>query len=259
MNVQIIQQAKVLIAENSAALLTGTGVVGVVTTAVLSARASFKASELLQGEYHSRSQQGEDKRCPPLPTKEKVKFVWPLYIPAVTSGITTITAILFSYRIQASQSAALAAAYGISEKGFQEYKDKVVEKLGVKKETEEIRDDLAKDRIEKTPIEGQTIVLTSGGDVLCFDSYSGRYFQSSVEAIKKAENAINYEILHHLGASVSSFYDLIGLLPTQYSEEMGWNTSNPLDISISAQKVEDKPCLVIDFKVLPVINYESNY
>lgn len=253
----LLPKVQNLITENAAALLTGTAVVGTITTAVLTGRASFKAAELIFEQEHERIT--EDDFEGSLNNTEKIKLVWPLFIPPAASAVTTVAATVFSYHISARKSAALVAAYGISEKAFSEYKEKVTERLGLKKETD-IRDELAKDRIAKYPDNEQPIIVTGYGDVLCFDSYSGRYFQSTVDAIKKAENATNYEILHHLGASMSSFYDLIGLPATQYSDEMGWNSLNPLDISFSTQMSESgQPCIVIDFRSMPVLNYENSY
>ena len=104
MNTQIIKQAQTLIAENSAALLTGTGVIGVVTTAVLTGKASIKAHETIaraeERQYSSRAAENGEilevtSQTSTLTPKEQVKLVAPLYIPAVASGVTTIGAIIF--------------------------------------------------------------------------------------------------------------------------------------------------------------------
>jgi len=83
---------------------------------------------------------------------------------------------------------------------------------------------------------------------------------SSVEAIKKAENTINYEIVHHMYASLSQFYEEIGLAPTRHSDEIGWNTNNLLEVVFSATMSDDeRPCMVLDYTVGPTQDYTKLY
>lgn len=259
----LVKRGQVLVAENSAAILTGTGIVGTVTTAVLAGRAGFKSYALIlerqldanaaAAEEDSGAEEAE------LSTFQKVKIVWPLYVPPVASGITTIGSIFFSHRISASKSASLVAAYGLSEKAFQEYKTKVIEKLGDKKE-DALRDEIAQDRVTANPPQETQIIMVAGGDVVCYDSHNGRYFKSSMEALKQAENEINKEILQDGYASLSSFYDKIGLDSTEYSNNVGWNLNNLLDVKYStAMTPDNKPCIVMDFRIEPIPQYDRLY
>ena len=245
-------------AENATTLLTAGGVVGTVATAVLTGRASIKATKLihkaemdyvLEHDGHGR-----------LDIVDKVKIVWPLYVPSVATGSATIACIVMSHRMSASRAAALAAAYGLSEGRFQEYKDKVAEKLtGPKKQA--IEDEIMQDRVTSNPPDKEVIILT-GGDVLCYDLLTGRYFQSSVENIKKAENAINQDMFHHQYASLSSFYEKVGLPPTNYTDEVGWNQNQDgaLEVKFSAtMSLDDKPCIGIDFSTSPRPDYTQLY
>ena len=148
----------------------------------------------------------------------------------------------------------MAAAYGLSEKTFSDYKEKVEEKLGVSKE-QAIRDEIAQDRVKALPPSGQTIII-GGGEVLCFDVLTSRYFMGNMEKIKKAENEINSEILTCDGASLSRFYDEIGLPPTPHSDTIGWDIDNRCEVEVSAVMAEDeRPCLSIDFKSWPKPDY----
>jgi hypothetical protein len=247
---------------NSTTILTGMGVTGVVTTAYLAGRGSYKAALLIERE--EKLKLGEKKGVPPrfdfkdskpLTTKEKIKLVWPLYVPAVSVGCTTITAIVMSNHAASKKIAALTVASGISERAFQEYKAKVVEKLGETKEMA-IRDEVAQDRVTNTPLPSREIIIAGSGDVLCFDITTGRYFVSSMEKIKQAENKVNYDIIAHDYASLSSFYDELGLPPTPYSDTVGWNSSNRLDLAITTtMSVDNRPCLAVDFVVAPFIEY----
>lgn len=246
--------AEKVVSDNATAILTGVGVVGTVATAVLTGRASFKAASIIAGEEEAHIL---DPDWPEISKKGKVVLVWPLYLPAIGTGTATITAIIFANRISSKRMAALAAAYGLSEKAFGEYKDKALQHLGINKE-QELKDELAQDKVNLKPPQGQTIIIGEG-EVLCFDAITGRYFKSSMEKIRQAENKVNYEIIHHHAASLSSFYDEIGLPCTSYSDDVGWNVDNLIEVTYTSVLADDKPCLVIDFKVAPITGYGRIY
>lgn len=274
MNTQIFKQAQELIAENSAALLTGTGVIGVVTTAVLTGKASFKASDVLKEEYVGRmkdffndpeindlseEEQEAHKKIllKDLTTIEKARVIGPLYIPAIASGITTIGAIVFSYRISVSKSAALAAAYGISEKAFAEYKGKVLEHISPKK-AEEIKQDMAKQKMTNNPPPSSEVMVIADGDILCLDAFSGRYFRCGIERIRRAENDINIDISNHNTATLGDFYEKIGLPQTDISEKFKWTLNNILEVEYTTRMTDDgRPCVVITFINAPVPLYDE--
>lgn len=252
------QRAQQLLQDNATTILTAGGVVGTVATAVLAGRASFKAAEIIRNEElrHIHPQGTTDVldgETMGLNRKEKTLLVWPLFIPPVITGGATIGSIVLANRMSAQKAAALAAAYGMSQKHYEEYKTKVAEKLGLQKE-QKIQDDLAQDRVNKTPGSGQIVVLE--GEVLCFDQPTGRYFRCTMDKINKAVNSTNAEILHHDYASASYFYEELGLPATTWTEEVGWNTDQLLELTISTTLSDDeKPCIAIDFKTLPKLDY----
>ena len=171
-------------------------------------------------------------------------------------GAATITSIVMANRISSKKIAALAVASTISERALQEYKTKVVEKLGERQETA-IRDEIAQDNVRNNPASSQVIIAGSG-DVLCFEPLTGRYFNSTIETIKKAENKVNYDIIHYDSSSLSTFFDEIGLPPTDYSDMVGWNVSNRMEVSFSTTMSEDnRPCLVIGFTRMPSMDYDK--
>jgi Family of unknown function (DUF6353) len=245
--------------ENKSVLLTAVGVVGTVSTAVLSFRAGYRASEIIQEEADAFFNEHPDHDEVDFDVKTKVKLIWPELIPPVGLGVLTVASIVTANRIDQKKAAALAAAYGISERSFQEYKEKVVERLGEKKE-QAMRDEIAQDRVNRDPVENKQVIITGNGDVLCKDNISGRYFQSSMETIRSAENKVNHDIIHHMYASLSSFYEHIGLAPTRHSDEVGWNTNNLLEVMFSATMSSDnRPCMVLDYAVGPTQDYTKLY
>ena len=249
--IEIAKKAEKLAVDNSPALLTAIGVAGTLTTAFLTGKASFNAAEIIDEEQYRMGR--EENRS--LESKEKIVLVWKEYIPAVGTGVLTVVCIIFANRIGTRRAAAVAAAYTISEKAFSEYKEKVVERLGTPKE-QKFRDEVAQERVNQNPLGDREIVIIGDGEVLCFDSFSGRYFNSSMETLKKAQNDINYLILSDSYASLGDFYGKIGLATTPYSEEVGWTTDKQLELKFSTVLSDDqRPCIAIDFQAAPVRDY----
>lgn len=262
---EVRQRAQELVKENATTILTASGVVGTVATAVLAGRASYKAAEIIRDEElrHIHPEGVEDAigegSTFGLSRSEKIKLTWPLFLTPVVTGGATITAIIFSHRMNAQKAAALAAAYGMAQGHIEDYKAKVAEKLTPKK-VQEIDDEVAQERVKKTPV--NNVIIVGGGEVLCCDEPNGRYFKSTMDAIKKAENSTNAEILRHGFASATHFYEELGLPATSWTDYVGWNTDNMLGLKISTVMAPDEvtPCIAIDFMNLPKEDYvPSNY
>lgn len=243
----LAKRAAKLAADNSSAIFTAIGVTGVVTTAYLTGRAAFKTAEILRSERDD-GRDGEDA----LELREKVELTWKLYIPAVSTGIVTAACIITANRVGTRRAAAVAAAYTLSEKAFSEYREKIVEKIGEKKERE-YRDELAQDRVTRNP--PREIVIIEGNLILCYDAYTGRYFTSNVEKLRKAQNDVNQTVLNSYYASLSDYYEKIGIPATAMSDEVGWNVDKLLDLKFSAVLVDDRPCMSVEFAVAPIRDY----
>jgi Family of unknown function (DUF6353) len=234
-----LKRVEKLTIDNSPVLLTGVGVIGTIATAVLAGKASFKAARILDEERETE-------------LKEDVKQVWTLYLPAIGSGVITVASIVASNRIGTRRAVALAAAYSVSERAFADYREKVVERLGHGKE-QAVRDEIAQDRVDRAP-SSQVVIGT--GKVLCFESITGRYFESDMESLRKAQNDLNQMILHHSYATLSDFYELIGLPATVYSMEIGWNTSELCELKFSTCLAEDgRPCISVEYSAYPIRDY----
>lgn len=256
----LFQKASRFAQANSPTILTTVGVVGVVSTAVLAARGSFKAADIIV-----EAQQAMDEdwkpgyikgaQAPKISTKDKAKLTWSCYAPAAGMAVLTCGAIISANKIGSKRTAAMAAAFTITEKALGDYKDQVVETLGETKE-QRIRDKVAQKRVDDTgDRSAQTIVL--GGQQLCYDMWSDRYWSSSMEDIKHAVNNINHTLVHEGYASLTDFYNAVGLDRTKGSDEIGWSSDKLLDVEFSSCITKDKgTALTIDFRVEPVHDYQ---
>jgi hypothetical protein len=77
-----------------------------------------------------------------------------------------------------------------------------------------------------------------------------------MEALRKAQNDINYQVMHDSYASLTDFYSMVGLAPTSNSDDVGWNSDKLLELQFSPVLTEGgRPCISIDFVVAPVRHY----
>jgi hypothetical protein len=234
-------------ADNSPLILTAIGVAGTISTAVLAAKGGIKATHYLSS------------RAPHTSTRDYIERTWRFYLPAVLTGAGTITCIICANRIGTRRAAAMAAAYSLSQEAMSEYKTKVIEKIGENKERK-IREEIAQDRVNQNPPR-EDLAIIGDLEVRCYEQFTGRYFSSNMETLKAAQNAVNHQILSgDNSASLSDFYDRVGLNHTQVSEEVGWNLDNLLELTFSTTMDEkSRPVLAFDYKVVPVRNYFRGY
>jgi hypothetical protein len=220
-------------------ILTGLGIVGVFSTSYLTGKAAIQASEILREEDLS-----EDRKER---TKEVIKYTWKIYIPPVVSGAVTVGCILGASKTSGQRTAAAVAAYSLSEKAFSEYREKVVEQVGVKKE-QKIRDDIAQDHITKKPLGSQEVLVIGNGQVLCCELLTNRYFRSDMETLRKAQNDINEKIIKEMYVTLSEFYELIGLPYTSVSSNLGWDSDSLVRLDFSTvMGTNGEPCLAFEY------------
>lgn len=237
--VHILKKLERTVVKNAPTIFTALGVSGTITTAYLASKASFVAQQRLTKEETLVYTHGADT----LTKKEQVKIVWKLYIPTAISGAITIGCIIAGTKIETRRKAAAYSLLTVSEKAFTEYKDKVVEQIGPKKE-QAIRDSVVQDKVKANP----PAIVVGSGHVLCCELHTGRYFNSDVETIRKAQNTINAQMLRENDATLSDFYYLLGLPQTSYSSDIGWTSDKLLEVTFSAVMAEgDKPCLAFEY------------
>ena len=197
--------------QNGMNILTGLGVVGVATTAVLAAKATPKALELL-GEKDEYKQEvyGE-----PLTKFEKVLAMAPAYIPAVLTGLATVSCIVGMNRVSYTKQASLISAYTYLNSSYEEYRRKVKEVFGEEGEAK-VRAELGRE------IELYEKYGSLHEPRLFYDEISNRYFEMSMYEMKEAEYNMN-RMFNFLGAlKLNEAYEFFNLGPTEYGESVGW-------------------------------------
>lgn len=237
--------------ENAPVIATSVALVSAGTSVVLAARAGTKAEKVIERERRIRLRMDKD----PMDRKDKFKLAWRYYVPTAVSLVVCLTSVVFLNRVGERRVASVAAAAAVAERMFTEYRDKVEERQG-SEWTQEIRDELAQEHVEERPPSTETIIL-SDGDVLCLDGFSGRYFNSSRESLREAVNDLNRTILNDGYASLSEFYEIIGLDPTTVSDHVGWNSDKLLEVEFGSALARDgRPCMEVTFRVHPHAGYD---
>lgn len=233
------------VTDHAPELLTATAVVGLISAGVLAVTATPKALLLMEDAK-------EDLEVDQLTCKETVQTVWKCYIPSVALAGASVACIIMSNRVSSRRSAALATAYSFTETALKEYQDKVTSLLGEKKNLA-VKDAIAKDHMESSPMATREIIITEKGNTICYDSLSGRYFKSDIEKIKQVINDLNRTMIDEMYISLNELYVSLGLESISIGEDLGWHIDKGyIDVHFSSQLTsEGTPCLVMEFAVQP--------
>ena len=254
--------------KHSPEILTGIGIAGMVTSTVLAVKATPKALILVEEEKRRQNhalleeakESGVDicNHVDKLKPLEVVKTTWKCYVPAAVTGTMSVLCLIGASSVSARRNAALATAYTLSETALKDYKEKVIETIGEKKETE-VREAIAKDKIEKNPVTNHEVIITSNGDTLCYEAISGRYFKSDIDKIKKAINEANHQLLNDSYISLNEVYDWIGLDHTKIGYDLGWNIEQGMiEVNFDSMLATDgTPCVVLDYDKMPQYNFDK--
>lgn len=233
-------------------LLAGGAIVGLAATAYLSGKAGVELHELKEdyNAFLTASPAPEDlEREKKLYAKDAARII---VKPAVATAFTG-ACIIGSAAIAHNQYGALMAAYLMSNDKLKAFETKATKMLS-EGQTQEIRTEIAQERVLANPITSASgMVLDTGlGTTLCYDSLSGRYFKSSVERIRMAQNDTNEEVISDWSANLNTFYDFLGLSPIKLGENLGWNNNNLLRLRLdSALTPSGEPVLVLDYDAYP--------
>lgn len=135
-----LAHSALLAQKNSPGVLFGVGVIGMVGSTVLACRATLKMEEVLDEaarktstakdlEHPDYSERDRKKDLSVIRVQTTVKIVR-LYGPAVIVGGLSVAALTKSHSILNKRNAAITAAYAALEKGFNDYRERVIEKYG---------------------------------------------------------------------------------------------------------------------------------
>ena len=242
----------------------GLTIAGVVLTGITAAKAGIKADKILKDQKKKVEELelnpdmtdetlAEEKKEI---TVETIKQMAPVVIPPVVIAGATIYSAVSGYKSATKQIAAISAAYNLTEKKLMDYQDKAKEILGEKK-AQSVTDAVATDKVNENPPKEDSIFKTGHGDVLCLDDYSGRYFYSDPEHIRKCVNDINEQLRDEFYVSLNDFYDRLGLPNCKLGSDIGFCMEDGnlnVSFSFTGAALGDRdniPSLVLNYDVSP--------
>lgn len=248
--------------KHSPEILVGAGVVGVVASAVMACKATTKLDDILAEtkdtvdkihdvtEHPEKIPEGKEytvedskKDLTIVYTQAGVKLV-KLYGPAVVLGTVSIAAIIGGHHILRKRNIALAAAYTAVDKGFKEYRGRVLERFGEEVDRE-LRYNIKAKEIEKTVTDAngkETVVkeTVNVADPNLTSDYA-RFFDDGCTGwtkdpefnlmFLKDQQRYADDLLKSKGhLFLNEVYDMLGIPRTQAGQIVGWiyDEKNPI-------------------------------
>lgn len=239
--------------KHSPEILVGLGVIGTVASAVLACKATTKASEVLEeakdkiDQIHMVSEntsidedmyskEDAQKDMTIVYAQTGVKLV-KLYAPAIGLGVLSIASILTSHNILRKRNIALAAAYTAIDKGFKDYRKRVVERFGEAVDRE-LKYNLKSEKLEEiiTDEKGKEKKIKKEVEVSegieGYSSYA-RFFDDGCRGWEKdPEYNLNFLLAQQRYANdllasrghvfLNEVYDMLGIPRTNAGQVVGW-------------------------------------
>lgn len=258
-----LKTVKTVITANSPVLLVGATITGVVATGVLAAKAGYKARGIVDEEKARRGAEAvadktfdtylEEKAAyeaaADLTTREKAELTWLCYAAPAITGASTIASCMGVHLIHTKRHAALAGLYAITAGKLDDYKDMAEEALGTKKQ-QEFQDRMAQKAVDGAPFDNRSVMMT-GGHELCFDTWTSRYFMSSMSEIADVVNQCNALLIDDGELDLNTFYERLGLEGVPWGLDFGWSKAKTDKISINYGNVtapDGRPAIAISFR-----------
>ena len=250
---RLLGNASLQIRKHSPEILMIAGVVGTVASTVLACKATLKVNEVLEekkntidaihtcleNETIEYTEEDSKKDLTILYAQTGIKLV-KLYAPAVILGALSITSIVAGHKILKKRNLALAAAYAVVDKGFKDYRKRVVERFGEQldkelrynlkaKEIEEVvKDKDGNEKVEKKVVN----VIDSENPLNGVSEYAKFFDEVSTNWSKDPEYNLmflrrqqdrNNEKLKATGyLFLNEVYDMLGIPRTQAGQVVGW-------------------------------------
>lgn len=276
--------------KRSPEILIVAGITGTVVSAVLACKATLKVGEIAEkakddvDRIHTATEKGTNEAGEVYTAEDSkkdltlvyvqtgVKYV-KLYAPAVILGALSITSILASNNILRKRNVALAAAYTAVDKGFKEYRGRVVDRFGEKVD-QELRYGIKAKKIEETEVDPETgkekkvkkaVEVADPNlksDFACYFDKTSRSYESNRDFnmmfLRAQQNYAN-DLLRARGhLFLNEVYDMLDLPRTTAGQIVGWtfDPKNPesdgyvdfriLEVVKEAEDGTYEPAIIID-------------
>ena len=240
--------------KHSPEILVVAGITGTVASAVMACKATTKIDTILDETERSvntvhhymkdpemiesgrYSEEDGKKDLAIIYTQTAVKMI-KLYAPSVALGVLSLTCILASNNILKKRNVALAAAYATIDKGFKEYRSRVVERFGetvdheirhnIKAQTfeETVTDENGKTKKVKTKVDIAENPNTYSDYARFFDEASS-YWEKNAEYnlmfLRAQQQYANDKLRANGRLFLNEVYDMLDIPRTKAGQVVGW-------------------------------------
>lgn len=240
--------------KHSPEILLVVGVVGTVVSTVMACKATTKVNDILAEAkenidiIHKSSENPEmlekyskedHSRALAVTYANTGLKLAKLYAPAVSIGVVSITSILCSHNILRKRNVAIAAAYATIDRGFKEYRNRVVERFGEEVDRE-LKYNIKAQKFEETVVDEKTgkekkvkntVNVTDISD-LGYSAYARFFDEGSENWEKDAEanlfflraeqNFANDKLKARGYLFLNEVYERLGIPTTKAGQVVGW-------------------------------------
>ena len=194
---------------NSTTIMTVSGCVGIITTVFFAVKATPKARELLN--------EAEKFKGDTLTKTEMVTVVAPVYLPAIITGISTVTLILGADILNRRQKASMIGAYAALQKTYDNHREKVKELFGEDADTI-VRKAIAKDMSKECKTEN----LKEKEYWFYIPEFDVRFKATEMQVVL-GEYHFNRNLALRGYADVKELLEFLGSPPIDYGTSIGWS------------------------------------
>ena len=297
---RVLNRTGLKLKKHSPEILLVTGVAGVVTSSIMACKATLKVQDVLdeaKGQLDTIHEvvanpervnkytvEDSKKDMAIVYTQTGIKLI-KLYGPSVVLGIASLSCIVGSNRILNKRNVALAAAYATVDKGFKEYRERVIERFG-KELDKELKYNIKAEEVEEVTVDEKgnetvtkkTIQVADLDDPNKYSPYSIVFDDGNPGWDKDPELTKFYLIQQQNWANdllksrghlfLNEVYDMLGAPRTKAGAQVGWiydegndNYDNFVDFgifNINSRKARDfingyEKVIILDFNVDGVI------
>ena len=270
---RMMHTSELKLKKHSPEILVVTGVVGIVASAVMACKATTKVNDILTDtkaqvdkihevmnndelrikeetkvtvdengkqtitteKVEVYSEEDSKKDLAIVYTQTAMKFI-KLYGPSVILGAASISCILASHHILSKRNAALAAAYSIVDRGFKEYRGRVVDRFGeaVDKELkydikaeeieEKVIDEDGEEKVEKKVVQVANPSEYSDYAKFYDDGCAGwsKNPELNLMFLKRQQCYANNKLKTEGHLFLNDVYEMLGIPKTKAGQIVGW-------------------------------------
>ena len=228
-------------------ILIGIGITGCVASIFMASYATLKAKE----EVDNANSKTKNK----LSNKEIIKSTYKFYLPTAIVSVTSIGMIIEGTKIfKDKNDNLLKSAYALTEtlsiqnKLFKEFcSEEDIEKI--KEKTKEIKNDKNGFKIGEIPKDN------IDDKIICFESFSGSYLETSIKCIRDTERELNKRLIDEDYITLNEFLESLGHDGSEIGDKFRWSKEMDLylDLDLDARISEKGEfVLVINHNIEPV-------